>query len=170
MATEMLFTSTEFLIPFAFVFAVVFGALSITNVFKSKPVNVIISVAIAIFASTYSPFVYTLNQILPTLIWIFIGVFLILFIMKAFRAIGGSSQRSPFGDIATYAVILLILFSVGFVAIQDMDVNVPFIGDMENIILIMGLALIILIFVAAFNIEPHMAAAIKKIESTKKEG
>ncbi len=135
---------SEFVIPFLFVLALVFGALETTKVFKNRAVNAIISIALALFAASYRPFVSTLWNILPTMVWFFLIIFLIAFLAKAFK-VGDERERTK--SLVIGGVVLLLFLTVGI----SMMPSIPVIGT-DNMLMIVGvLFMIMLIWIAA----PH---------------
>ncbi len=134
----------QFLVAFLFVLATVFGVLRVSGIFKNPAVDMIISLSIAFFASTYPPFTSLLLSYLPGLTWFFIGMFLLIFIIEVFglRKAGSDYETKAY----TAAFVLLALAAVGFSRIETLRMELPFIGSGENLSLLLGLLFVFLIF------------------------
>lgn len=153
MAFEFAFES-QFMISFLFVLAIVFGMLRIAKVFKGNVgVELILSIVIAYFSATYEPFTTVLWQYLPNITWFFIAMFFFIFIMEAFGLRKKPGEKGDYmKNMMIYAVLLLVLFSIGFVLLQAYPISLPFIGGGENLILALGIIFIVAIFWSAYNI------------------
>lgn len=99
----------EQLIPFFFVLAIVYGALEISNVFKNKAVNAIISIAIALFAIISPGVTAFIYQILPVAAIVFVIVFFLGF-MKSF--FGGKGDKDKDYTLPVIIVGLVLIFIV----------------------------------------------------------
>ncbi len=134
---------------FIFVFAVVFGGLTYTGVLGgNKNVNVLISIAFAIFAVLYEPFVASLQAYIPFAAVVMVIAFFILFLKKVSAT--GSGERSdawPALALLAFAMILLGAFwdKIGF--------SMPGISS-ENMLWLIGIAIIALIFWVAYKTPP----------------
>ena len=145
------FSDTQFLIPFLFTLAVVFGAVELSKIFKgNRVVSLIISVAVALFAAGYAPFQIALWNLLPNLTWFFIVMFLIAFGMELFGVRKGREGSEHEGMI-TSAAVLLILLTVGWNVLQTNRIALPFIGGGQNLIFLVGLIIIISLFWTAMK-------------------
>ena len=157
----------DFLIPFIFVLAIVFGALEMAGVFKNKAVHFIIAIVIAFFASSYQPFLAVLSNYLPYILWFFVAVFFIGFLLKIL------GLRKGEGDIQTtmiiYAVILFILLAVGWTLADQVQLDLPIIGGTENVVVIITLVIIAIIFFLAFKAGRRLVDVeqLKKAEAAK---
>ena len=148
------FQITEhFLIPFLFTLAIIFGALRYARIFgNNTPVQMIIAIVLAYFASTYEPFVSTLYTYFPSITWFCIVMFFIAFIME----IIGLGKKSPQGDhelnMFIYGILLLILLTIGISQAKAFGIyEIPIIGNLENLALILGIIFIIGIFYFAYK-------------------
>ena len=133
--------STSVLIPFLFVFAIVFGVLEVSKVFKNKAIMAIIAFVIAFFAVSNVGFLALLNTFLPVLIWIFVGLFILVFI---FRLLGRETGRDRTMTTIAAGIIMMLFVLFGAFLIPE----VPIIGK-QNLLIITGLFFLILIFYAA---------------------
>lgn len=142
----------QFVITFLFVLAVVFGGLRISNVLKSGPAALLLSLAVAAFASMYTPFTTMLWTIMPSLTWFFIIIFFIAFVFEMF----GIRKRKP-GErpgaeaMVVNAAILLVMLSVGWMLADIFPMELPYIGSPENLIFLLGFIFIIAIFWGAMK-------------------
>lgn len=136
--------TNQFLISFLFVFAIVFGALQIANIFKNKAVHAIMGLAIALFATMYPPFLATLWNYLPSVTWFFIIMFFIAFVMEimGFRKKKAISPEGVFVQTG----VLLVLLTIGYMISDMISVEIPFIGSMDNLLFLVGLIVIISVF------------------------
>jgi len=143
--------SNQTLIPFLFVFAIVFGVLGITNVFKNRGVNFLVALAISFFAISNPAFVSLLWLQFGNITAFFIVMFFIAFILEIFGLRKGEpgKSRAPESMIINGA-ILFILLSIGFLFI-DLIPPFPFIGGGANLLLFFAIIFILAIFWAAFK-------------------
>ncbi len=149
----------NFVIPFLFVLAVVFGVLRISKAFRGNAaVEVIISLVIAFFAATFPPFTSVLFSILPTITMFFIAMFFIVFVLEIIGVRGRPSDRPE--NIIFYGILLLILF----VILANHSNLIPNLGiiSTSDLALGVGLVFILSIFWAAFKIGPGETAAPQK--------
>lgn len=137
--------STEFLVPFFFCMATVFGVLEITKLFR-KPVNFIIAITLSIFALWYPGFVEFLWANFGLIAIFFIALFFIVFIYKVF-GVGG---RNTADAIVINGAILFVLLSISYLYMNNLP-GTSFFGGAQNLILLIALALIISIFWAAYK-------------------
>lgn len=163
--------TTVYVALFIFVFAVVFGILSITKIF-TKGVNTLVAFALAIFAISYQPFVVLLWSYLPTFIWIFVILFFIAFIARLFGLSAG--KMINFSDIATNAVALLLLMTLGWQIFKYFPSDIPFIGNQENFMFTIGLIFVLMLIWAIFKYQTEVEAEYKILkeaaEQAKKRG
>jgi hypothetical protein len=148
----MITPEMQFLIPFLFVLAVVFGAIELSGIFKSRAVTAVIAIAIAAFAASYGPFVATLWTWLPSITWFFIIMFLIGFVMRAL-GLRGAAPGEAAEKMIIGGVVLFILLSVGWTVLRVVPIRIPFVAA-ESFILLLGLICIIVIFWLAIRITP----------------
>ncbi len=149
----------NFVIPFLFVLAVVFGVLRISKAFKSNAaVEVIISLVIAFFAATYSPFTAILFSILPTITLFFIAMFFIVFILEII-GVRGNRGGNRVTNIIMYGILILVLFTI----IANYSNLIPDLGIIspEDLALGVGLIFVLSIFWSAYQMGPGEAPAPK---------
>lgn len=143
---------TNFIIPFLFVLAVVFGVLRISKAFKGNAaVEVIISLVIAFFSATYSPFTSMLFNILPTVTLFFIAMFFLVFILEII-GVRGKGKGEPVTNIIIYGILILVLFTI----VASHSELIPKLGiiSADDLVLGIGIIFILSIFWAAFKIGP----------------
>ncbi|MCD6477177.1 MAG: hypothetical protein J7K26_03405 [Candidatus Aenigmarchaeota archaeon] len=144
----------DFFIPFLFVLAIVLGVLEFTLKNWSKPVKVVISLAIAFFAVSYPPFVATLWSYLPSITWFFIIMFFLVFIMEVFGI--RKNHRVDKEAMIIQGAVLFILLGTGYFIVQNLPITtLPFIGNTENLIFLIGIIFILLLFWSAFKVGPE---------------
>ncbi len=140
----------NFVIPFLFVLAVVFGVLRISKAFKrNAAVEIIISLVIAFFAATFPPFTSILFSILPTITLFFIAMFFIVFVLEIV-GVRGRYGGDKVTNIIIYGILLLILFTI----VANRSNLIPTFGiiSTEDLLLGIGLIFILTIFWSAFKI------------------
>ena len=140
-----LINDQQFVVTFLFTLAVVFGMLQIGKVFKNKAVIALISLALAFFASTYSPFVTTLWNYLPSITWFFVGLFFIAFVLELTRKVGGEGEDRTLTMIVT-ALALLVFLVIGARNVPSLE----FIGQ-QNLLMLVGLIFMLVLFFAAYK-------------------
>ena len=148
---ELLFEgSLNIIVPFLFVFAIVFGVLQVANVFKNRAVNFVIALAIGLFAISNAALVTTLHALLPNVTWFFIVLFFFVFVFEllGLRKEGKSHTES----MITSGGVLFVLLSLSFMVLQVAPSELPFIGSAINLVFILGLIFILAIFWAALKI------------------
>jgi len=140
----------QFVIPFMFVLAIVFGILRIGKVFSGNTaVEMIIAIVIAFFSATYQPFITILFQFLPTITWFFIAMFFILFILEITGVRGKRGENKK--NVMIYGILLLLLFSI-VASRSDIIPTFSYIST-DDLILTIGIIFIIAIFYNAYNIQ-----------------
>ncbi|MBI4015815.1 MAG: hypothetical protein HY362_03815 [Candidatus Aenigmarchaeota archaeon] len=143
-----------FYLPFVLVFAIVFGILQTAGVLKSKPVNAVVALGIALFAATNSAFTTTFFQILPGLAWFFVVFFFIIFLAKA---LGIGKDKTGKEKVEPFTLIVVGLAFIAFLMVGITAVpNIPSIGS-QNLAFIIGLVLIFFIFWIAYKYDPKQA-------------
>jgi hypothetical protein len=142
-----IFQSTEFLIPFLFVFSVIFGALQIARAF-SKAANFAIALALTLFAITNPGFLNLLWSQFGNLTVFFIAMFFLLFLLEAFGLRRGGREASE--SVVIYGAILFILLSIGYL-FTDMLPTLPVIGGGQNLLLLILILVVVSLFWAAFK-------------------
>jgi len=146
----------NFIIPFLFVLAVVFGVLRISKAFKGNAaVEVIISLVIAFFSATYSPFTSMLFNILPSITMFFIAMFFIVFVLEIV-GVRGRGRGEPVTNIIIYGILILVLFTI-VASHSELIPNLGIISP-DDLVLGIGLIFVISIFWAAYKIGGGEAA------------
>ena len=136
--------TAEFLLPFLFIFSVVFGVLCLTNVFKNKAVDAVIAFALASFAATNTLIVESVTEFLPMAVAFFIMVFFLAFLFKLF-GIKPEKQTEMEGMVVGGGVLVLLL-TLGYYVFDIYPVEFPIIGGGDNLIFFVGFLMIISIF------------------------
>jgi hypothetical protein len=139
----------EFIIPFLFVLAIVFGVLQLVNVFKNKAVNVVIGLAIAFFAVSYSPFTTLLWSQFGNITIFFIAMFFIAFTIQLFGIKRAKDWMGYISTMMTHGGILFILLVIGF-SYSHLIPELPFIGSGQNLLLLVSIIFVASIFWGAF--------------------
>ncbi len=140
----------NFVIPFLFVLAVVFGVLRISKAFKGNAaVEVIISLVIAFFSATFPPFTATLFNILPSIAMFFIAMFFIVFVLEIV-GVRGKGRGEPVTNMIIYGILILVLFTI----VANNSNLIPNLGIIspDDLVLGVGLIFVISIFWAAYKI------------------
>lgn len=145
--------SNSNLILFLFVFAITFGVIELTKIFKNRGVNFLISIAISFFAVTNTTFIAFIEPQLGNVAIFFIFMFFIVFVFEVF-GLRGTRQRKPEEGMIINGAILLILLIFGFMH-SDLIPELPFIGNGTNFIVLVVLVFILVIFWAAFKAGPE---------------
>ena len=146
-----MFESSQILIPFLFVLAVVYGALQVANVFKNRAVNFIISLAVAFFAVSNTFFVNLLWSQFGNITVFFIAMFFIIFVLEAFGLRKGEKKGRAAEGLIISGGILFGLLAIGSLYL-DLIPSLPIIGGGENLLLFFAIVFILAIFWAAFKI------------------
>jgi len=149
-----MFQSEQVLIPFLFILAVVFGAVTASNVFRNKGINFMISLALAFFAASNTEFIQFLWSQFGSISIFFIAMFFIIFTLEAFGLRGKGKQQDGSDAIIINGAILFVLFSLGYIYMNSLP-TLPFIGGGQNVLLLISVILIIVIFWSAYKTESH---------------
>ncbi len=142
----------EFLIPFLFTLAIIFGSLRYAKIFgNNTAVQMIIALVLAYFASTYEPFVATLRAYFPSITWFFIAMFFIVFVLEVFGLKGGKDRDHEL-NMYIYGILLLLLFTIGISQARNLGIyEIPVLGAIENLAVLLGVIFIIGIFYFAYQ-------------------
>ena len=146
------FQSQQFLIPFLFVLAVVFGAVNASNVFRNRGVNLLVSVALAFFAASNASFINFLWSQFGSISIFFIAMFFIIFILEAFGVRKGQHGKDGSDALVINGAILFLLFSIGYLYIGSLPI-LPIVGGGQNLLLLFFIVFIIVIFWFAYKTE-----------------
>jgi hypothetical protein len=138
----------QFLIPFLFIFAIVYGSLRSADIFKNKKVDAIIALSLGLFAVSNTWLVNFIWSQLGGVSVLFIFMFMLIFIFQVFGVKGAKDNQEK---LIILAAILFILFSISYLY-TDMIPNIPFIGGGQNIVLLVFIIFIIVIFWLAYKI------------------
>ncbi len=135
----------QFVLPFLFTLAVVFGILRVANVFSgNKAVELIIAFVFAYFSATYQPFVTLFFRYLPGLTEFFIGVFLLVFLIEVF-GLRKTTQQDKNTNIVIYGFLLLFIMSFSEYVSYKIG-SLPYIGDPEGLFALIGIIVIAALF------------------------
>jgi len=134
--------STEIMVPFLFTFAVTFGILEITKVFRNKGVNLVIALALSIFAITSPTFVSLLWNYFGDITIFFIAMFLVAFVLEVFGVRGRGIDG---GSMVLQSGVLFLLLTIGFYYADRMP-TLPFVGGGQNALFLFAIVLILSIF------------------------
>ena len=141
--------STEIMVPFLFTFAVTFGILEITKVFRNKGVNLIIALALSIFSITSPTFVSLLWNYFGDITIFFIAMFLVAFVLEVF---GIRGKTITGGSLVIQSGILFLLLTIGFYYSDRMPV-LPIVGGGQNALFVFAIALILSIFWSVYRMQ-----------------
>ena len=133
------------LLPFFFVFSVVYGALEVSGVF-GKRANTLIAVIIGFFAISSPMLVEFLNQTLPFAVIFFIGFFFLSFIVK----FAGKPKEKDYTLIMVIIGLILLLFATQGQDIIENYFSIPQ-ESITNIFSWIILIFIFLLFFAAYK-------------------
>ena len=146
--------TTEFLVPFLFSLATIFGILEVTRIFRNKAVNFIIALTLSVFAISYNGFSDFIWANFGLVAVFFIAMFFIVFI---FRVLGVGSRNSK-DSIVINGAILMLLLSLSYLYIDSLP-SVPFIGAGQNLIILVSVVLILSIFWSAYRMTDQKQAS-----------
>ena len=135
------------LIPFLFVFAIVYGSLELSKVFKNKGVNGVISIVVALFTMInpgVSAFIY---GVMPYAIALFVVVFFIGFIRGLFSDKKGDKDYTL--PVIIVGLILIFLASQRETISRWMP-SLSFLSS-DNFVVVMVLFLIAIILYATYK-------------------
>ncbi len=145
-------------LPFFFVLAIVFGLLSIANIFKNRQtgrtlnsVNLMIALVFAFFAAGYQTFVDLFFANFSIILWAFVILFFIAFALHALGLRGKDNITKGREDlpITLLGIVLLLLVTSGFAYISEIEI--PILGT-ENFMILLALILIALMFFYAYEL------------------
>ncbi|MFH1978301.1 MAG: hypothetical protein ABIJ92_03170 [Candidatus Aenigmatarchaeota archaeon] len=130
------------ILPFFFMFALVYGALEASSVFSNNAVKSIIALVIAFFTISSQPALDFINQAFPYAIPFFIVAFFLSFVIKMFKGKEGEKDYTLIAIVI--GLILLLLASQGSVLTAITNIH-------SDLVTGIGLALIALIFFAGYQ-------------------
>ncbi len=145
-----MFQTEQFLIPFLFILAVVFGAVSAANVFKNRGVNFLVALALAFFGASNTAFVEFLWSQFGSVSIFFIAMFFVIFVLEAFGVRRGRpGEKDGASALVINGAILFVLLSIGYLYIPKF--SLPIIGGGQNLMLFIFVLFIIIIFWFAYK-------------------
>lgn len=137
-----------FISTFLFVFAVVFGLLTIAKgkegpLFNTR-VNAIIALVFAAFSASYEPLVTALQQFIPFAAALLLVLFFFVFLKRIFGGEKGKFDALPFVIVIGFLLLLIGIFwgDIGFSV---------FGLSPTNVLWLIGIAIVISIFYAAYK-------------------
>lgn len=147
--------SLDFLIPFFFIFAIIYGALEVSGVFQNKAVKAIIAVALGFFAISNAQVVSFIHQVLPYAAIFFVVVFFIGFIAKPFKRKkeGGEQpvKRDPFLLLVVLGLLLIIFAQLGTPSSPFYpNISSTILGD-ETVLWGIGIVIVLFMFYYAWS-------------------
>lgn len=138
-----------YLIPFIFTFALVFGVLTISNIFKGqKNVNAMIALAVSLFAIIYPSYLIILYEWLPYLCIFFIVIFVILILKNLFVKGGNQPQQS--WPILITIVVLFLVFMFVYPSIPLPNSSLI---SSQDLLLLIGVAFVVIILIIGSKLE-----------------
>lgn len=138
----------ELAIPWLFVFAIVYGALEISNVMKDKKVNAVIAFVVAFLAITSPPVIKFIFSVVPYATIVFVIVFFIGFLTSPLR--GKKEGEAPDYTLAMSVIALLFIF---FIQMGTDFVTSVFGLSAENLLVGAGLVMIVLVLFLGYKIK-----------------
>ena len=140
-----------FLTSFLFVFAIVFGLLSIMKrgtegkkeVFFPKNVNIIIALVFGFIAASYQPFVVFVQEIIPAATIILVVVFFFIFLKEI---ITPKKERDTTPLIVSLGIFLLLIGSFW----NKVSIHLKFISS-TDLLWMIGIVVVAIMFYAAYT-------------------
>ncbi len=132
-----------YVVPFVFSFAVVYGSIELSGVFKNKAVNAIISLAIAAMSIVNESVVSALWEYMPVATIVFVALFIVGFIWKFINSLGSGDSNADYGVVG--AILFLILIGFGSPTIRN-SIHVP---NSTTITFIVGFIVVAILFILA---------------------
>ncbi|QQG39310.1 MAG: hypothetical protein HYS81_02890 [Candidatus Aenigmatarchaeota archaeon] len=127
-----------------FTFATVYGILATVGkqnksfaLFQNNGVNVLLALVFAFFAAANRAFVAFFEANFISLVWVFVGLFILTFLLEVFGLRGKGAENlkeHPHFTIIGAGIILLMLVTFGFGLLGDFEV--PLIGTRNAITLL----------------------------------
>ncbi|NIO19277.1 MAG: hypothetical protein GTN76_00645 [Candidatus Aenigmarchaeota archaeon] len=143
--------SLDFLIPFFFIFAIIYGGLEISGVFKNRAVKAIIAVALGFFAISNADVIAFIHQVLPYAAIFFVVVFFIGFIAKPFRGKGGEGRRDPFLLLVVLGLLLIVFAQLATPSSPFYpDISSTILGD-DTVLWAIGIVILLFMFYYAWS-------------------
>ena len=137
-------STVPYFAAFLFVFAVVYGALFSSGVFKQKGVNAVIAIAFGLISAAYPPFVNTIYTYLPVAAGILAVLFFVQVVRKTF---GGEKEKGKEYDTFPPVIGLGIsLILVGVLWKEIFYYLAPLGISSNNMLYAVGIVIVIMIF------------------------
>jgi len=141
-----------FVVPFLFVFAVVFGILSTLRrkenkqsvEFFPKNVNIIIALVFAFATIAYEPFAVFIMEILPLASIVLVVIFFFLILKKVFE--GETKNTMPM--IVSLGIFLILIGTIWDNIISSLSMG--FVKS-RDLLWILGIIVVVLMFYAAYS-------------------
>jgi divalent metal cation (Fe/Co/Zn/Cd) transporter len=140
-----------FVSTFLFVFAVVYGLLSVAKIIKGPRVNAVIAFAIAGLSATQQ----VLVDAMQTIMLPFAAVLVVLFIIVLIKKIIFGDDKGKKKDIFPIVVTLALLLIVVGVFWNSIAAYLPAGMDSTTVLWIVGIVIVIAIFVGVYKYEPN---------------
>lgn len=132
---------------FMFVFAIIFGVLNYAKILGfSKHVNAIVAIVFGTFSVVYEPFVLGMAAYMPYAAALFVVIFFILVIKKAFTG----SKDEKFDALPMIVSLAIMLLLVGLFW-QQLSYFIPLNVDPMNVLWLIGIIVIVGIFWAVYR-------------------
>ena len=141
----MTFHALGLALPWLFAFAITFGALESSKVFKDKRINGVIALVIAFLAVTSDAVVTFIYSVVPYAAILFIVVFFLAFILSPLRS---KEEKKPDFTLA------LAILTLGFVWLLQQTGEGVFAGSIiltEEMITLAGAIIVLLMFLLAYK-------------------
>lgn len=132
---------------FFLVFAIVLGLLTTAKLFN-RNVNATIALVFGLFAALYPPFVEGVQAWLPVAAIVLIVVFFLVLLKRLF---GGDKDKKGGGDMLPFVVVLASLLAILGTQWARLGPFLPAGFDPAAILWVVGIAILLLIFVAAYH-------------------
>lgn len=137
------------ILPFFFVFAIVYGSLGVSSIFDRR-INMIIAVVLAFFAISSAEVTNFIYQVLPYAAVFFMIFFFIGFVIKVLKGKGKDGGTTNWElIIVVVGLILMVLATQGMSFFNNM---LPGGSDaFNNLATLIGIVLILVIIYAAYK-------------------
>ena len=131
----------EFLIPFFFTLAIVYGALEVSDVCKNKRVILLISIVLGFFSISNPMVVNFINSIIPYAVILFVAFFFLGFLLSFFKK---KDKKPDYSLLIIIAGLALIFLSTDNGILDQLSIPA------DSIVPWVVLVIILLIFLAAY--------------------
>jgi len=147
----------QFLLPFLFILAVVFGVLRLSKVFENPGIELLIALALSFFAAQNPTFVELLFAQIGNITTFFIILFFLAFLGELFGFRKSAKAGEHENALMIQGALLFIVLSVGFL-IADQLPTIPIAGGItgQMLVFIVAILFVLGIFWSAFKVgEPE---------------